>query len=577
MTPTHTPVPTVTPTVTPTPLPTNTPTPTATYTPTVTPTITPTPLPTNTPTITPTPLPTDTPTITPTPFVGAWKQFEGVADFLTGREVIGIGLWSSDIVDTGVRLFVWCHFNSAVEQENRLEAYIDWDEDLGWSDYPPTIALRFGGGDIQEGVWILTTNSIATFARGVDATLAPDVDAFISDMKGASRLVVKVWKQDLTTITAQWDVAGFQDAVRPVEDRCDPSFVPTPTPTPTKPGDLLWRYGTKGNVISAPTVLGHVVYFGSTDGYVYAVNAYSGDLLWRYETGYEVSPSRVVAYYGKAYFVGSGGDLYAVDADSGELQWRYQTYDVEPEPSSLAVGSSGIYFRSTNGRGYGVDTDGLSGRSSFGTESYVVSPPAVGISDVYYGDTGVPPGATSSYGYVRAKHVNSGRFRWRHWTEGNMVSAPTVAGWDVYFGSTDGYVYAVDGAGGGRRWRYETGGEVHSAPAVGVGIDVVYFVSTDGYLYAVDADSGELRWRYETGGEVRSSPTFGQAGHGGHYGVVYFVSSDGYLYAVDADSGELRWRYEVGADVHSSPAVGYDIVYVSSSDGYVHAVDARGR
>ena len=126
----------------------------------------------------------------------------------------------------------------------------------------------------------------------------------------------------------------------------------------------------------------------------------------------------------------------------------------------------------------------------------------------------------------------------------------------------------MDAVSGDLRWRYKAGGAVRSSPAVVDG--VVYFGSGDGYLYAVDALEGtptptptnvyditptptpltirEEIWRYETGDSGRSSPVVVD-------GVVYVGSQDGYLYAVDADSGDLRWRYETGGVVRSSPVV----------------------
>ena len=124
----------------------------------------------------------------------------------------------------GVRLVFRCSYNSVVERENGLEAYIDWNKELG-TDYRPTVAVRFDENEIQQDSWGLSTDSEATFV--------PDVDSFISAMKSASELVARVWLKDQTTKTAQWDVAGIRDAVRPVEDRCNPNWTPSPTPTPT--------------------------------------------------------------------------------------------------------------------------------------------------------------------------------------------------------------------------------------------------------------------------------------------------------------------------------------------------------
>lgn len=119
---------------------------------------------------------------------------------------MGIVLWSSAIVD-GVSLVVWCNFNSAVEGENGLDAAIFWGAgaNLGPGNRT-TVAVRFDDGEVQEGVWELSTD--------INGTAAPDADAFILGMKGGSRLVARVPRGDRTSMTAQWEVAGFRDAVK---------------------------------------------------------------------------------------------------------------------------------------------------------------------------------------------------------------------------------------------------------------------------------------------------------------------------------------------------------------------------
>ena len=193
----------------------------------------PTRTPTNTPTPTPTPSQTLTPTITPTPFFGVWVRSFILGtddpDPLTGREIMSVSLVadedsSSSQTVGGIELVVRCSYNSVVERENGLEAYIDWIEELG-TDYIPTVAVRFDERDIEQSSWTLSTDSEATFT--------PDIDSFIASMKSANRLVARVWRKDETTKTAQWKVAGFRDAVRPIEDRCNPNWTPSPTPTPT--------------------------------------------------------------------------------------------------------------------------------------------------------------------------------------------------------------------------------------------------------------------------------------------------------------------------------------------------------
>jgi len=42
---------------------------------------------------------------------------------------------------------------------------------------------------------------------------------------------------------------------------------------------------------------------------------------------------------------------------------------------------------------------------------------------------------------------------------------------------------------GNERWKFETGGEIRSSPAAGDG--VIYFGSRDGFLYAVGGGAGD--------------------------------------------------------------------------------------
>ena len=79
------------------------------------------------------------------------------------------------------------------------------------------------------------------------------------------------------------------------------------------------------------------------------------------------------------------------------------------------------------------------------------------------------------------------------------------------------------------KWAHKTNGPVRSSPAVTN--DAVYFGSGDGYLYAVDLQSGEEKWRFKTKDRIFSSPVVAE-------GVVYFGSDDGYLYALAGGAAE---------------------------------------
>ncbi len=51
---------------------------------------------------------------------------------------------------------------------------------------------------------------------------------------------------------------------------------------------LKWKFTTGGAVISSPTIVNGVVYVGSGDKNIYALDANTGSKIWNFTTGYAV-------------------------------------------------------------------------------------------------------------------------------------------------------------------------------------------------------------------------------------------------------------------------------------------------
>ncbi|TMC92339.1 MAG: hypothetical protein E6J22_09625 [Chloroflexi bacterium] len=80
-------------------------------------------------------------------------------------------------------------------------------------------------------------------------------------------------------------------------------------------GDEYWNYATRGRVDSSPAVADGVVYVGSHDHTLYALSAQAGEKLWSYTTGGSIISSPTVA--DGAVFVGSNDhNLYAFNLTS---------------------------------------------------------------------------------------------------------------------------------------------------------------------------------------------------------------------------------------------------------------------
>ncbi len=309
---------------------------------------------------------------------------------------------------------------------------------------------------------------------------------------------------------------------------------------------IKWRLKTGGPVVSSPAVADGLLYLGSGDGWLYAIEAAGGKMQWRFPTGGAVDSSPAVSQ-GRVFFTSRDASCYALDARTGELRWRFRT-DGERR---FAV--PGLF--------------GLKPETQVMEDPWDVylSSPAVAAGRVYFG---------SSDGSVYAVEAATGKLVWRFRTNGLVHSSPAVADGVVYVGSWDASLYALDARTGAERWRFKTGDTegsvftgIQSSPAVAGG--VVYFGCRDANLYAVEARTGKRRWVFPIEGRswVVSTPAVRD-------GRVFFGTSDSHrFFALDARTGEKTLELNLGMFVFSSPAIAGSTAYIGSYNGRLYAID----
>jgi outer membrane protein assembly factor BamB len=275
---------------------------------------------------------------------------------------------------------------------------------------------------------------------------------------------------------------------------------------------LDWSYAT-GNAIafSSPAVANGLIYVGSLDDTLYALDAVTGALKWSYKMGGYIDSSPAVT--NGVVYVGSGDyKLYALDALTGTLKWSYTTGSYLT--SSPAVANGMVYVGSQDGKLYALDAVTGSLKWRYSTGKHIYSSPAVANGLVF---------VCSGYGKLYALDAMTGALKWS-FRPGSLIdySSPTVADGFIYIGTSDAKLYALNGATGTLKWSYSAVGS-YSSPAVANGL---VFVGSD-KLYALDAMTGALKWSYATGSStdfIDSSPAVAN-------GVVYVGSQDWRLYA----------------------------------------------
>src|SRR5208282_1624897 len=112
---------------------------------------------------------------------------------------------------------------------------------------------------------------------------------------------------------------------------------------------LEWSFTTRGEVWSSPAVANGVVYVGSLDSNVYALNAKTGAKLWSYTTGSGVYSTHAVAN-GVVYVGSLDSNVYALNAKTGAKLWSYTTGNVVD--SSPAVANGLVYVGSWDNNVY---------------------------------------------------------------------------------------------------------------------------------------------------------------------------------------------------------------------------------
>ncbi len=188
-------------------------------------------------------------------------------------------------------------------------------------------------------------------------------------------------------------------------------------------------FGTSGPVIGVDGK----IFIGSQDFNIYGINA-DGSEAWRFTTENKVRSTGAFSN-GIVYFGGIDGKLYALNGSDGSLQWSYDLGD-EVFIGGPSINDDGTIFIGTRDQNvpenvYAVNSDGTLKWS------------------VAVGEGGA-----------------------------KVRTAGTISddGSTVYFGSSEGVLYAFSTSDGSVLWTFATGGNIESTPAL----------DSDGVLYILD-------------------------------------------------------------------------------------------
>ncbi len=296
---------------------------------------------------------------------------------------------------------------------------------------------------------------------------------------------------------------------------------------------LKWTATTGGQVISSPTLANGVLYEGSTDGYIYALNAGTGAQVWNYSTGQIGFSSTVAVVNGKLYTGPDDGNVYCLDAATGSKLWQ--------ATASVGKGS-----------------------------------PTVKGGMVYVA------GGRNLYCF----NAFNGALVWNYSAGGAIAGAPAVDQGAVYItaavaggggpnliklnATTAAVMFNVDFPG------FQGGATILASPTLGAGM--VFVRGADRYNYALNASTGAIVWfkdsRYNIGHPSQAAGTDQTSALLYAFGKVYFSDYYG-LTAVDALNGSELWHtYLSRESLATGLSYSYGRVYIADEGGVVRVIDA---
>lgn len=229
-------------------------------------------------------------------------------------------------------------------------------------------------------------------------------------------------------------------------------------------GDLVWSLKiTNDMALSSPAVKDEILCVGSNNGYLYGIDLTTKQEKWKFEIGGVlplIIPVPVIANE-RVYVVGRDHQLYVLNLDDGQLLWTFSQENISL--SRPAITNHVICITGNNGCLYALNIDtGKQLWMSKLNNTFSWSAPIINQETVY----------VSSQGCLRAIDLPTGNQLWQFqmpfsdrwvlnpqiWFFGLLTqltkvsrningmeqfSEPVIADGSIYVGCSNGYLYAL--------------------------------------------------------------------------------------------------------------------------------------
>jgi len=273
-------------------------------------------------------------------------------------------------------------------------------------------------------------------------------------------------------------------------------------------------------IYGTPAVADDLVYIGGYNGRIYAFNSSSLGIRWVYPRENYLKPiiSGPMVMLNKVYFSTSDGKVYALEAANGDKEWEFQAGD--KIWSTPAGDGSTVYISSFNNKLYALDAESGKEKWEFEAQGALASTALVYGNTVYIG---------SLDRYLYAVDADDGSQKWKFMGESWFWATPVAYDNVIYAPCLDGKVYILDAKSGGEvADAIDLGSPVSSSPILVD--DKVIIASQQGVVYALDTASNKINTLADIEKEIYGPLCVSD-------GVVYIHTQDYTIHPVDANTG----------------------------------------
>jgi len=324
----------------------------------------------------------------------------------------------------------------------------------------------------------------------------------------------------------------------------------TTLPAPLR---LRWSYQAKDAIESSAAIADGVVYVGSMDGSLYALELATGALRWQFQTKSQVGESSPLVHGGLVYVGDLDGVFHAVDVSTGKARWTFKSEgEIKSSPN---IAGDRIYFGSYDQHLYCLSAATGTLVWKYRTEGPVHGTPAIDKGTVYIS------GCDETF---RAIDAATGKQVYELPLGAYTGASAAVLDKGAYVGTFGNEVLGIDLARRAARWTYRH--KSRSFPfysSAALSADRVVLGGRDKLVHCLNSSTGKAAWTFLTKARVESSPVI--VGN-----RVFVGSNDGVLYELDLVSGRKTWEFTAGAPLSASPAAAQGALVIGSQDGVLY-------